>query len=70
MQVDKVPDLPRQLSYSLKLIIYRRPFEQTGPTRPKGFRLRDAEFRLHMEYLASIDLRTLIFGLNARIDGR
>ena len=70
MRVDAVSDLARQLSYSLKLTVLRKPFLRTGVTRPPGYRLLPDDFRRHMAYLAHLDLRQLLFGFNARIDGR
>ena len=70
MRVDAVSDLARQLSYSLKLTVLRKPFLRTGVTRPPGYRLLADDFRRHMAYLAHLDLRQLLFGFNARIDGR
>jgi hypothetical protein len=70
MRIDLVPDRPRQISYALKLKVLRKPFSRSGPQRPRAVRLRPPEFRAHMAYLAQIDLRRLLFGLQVRLDSR
>jgi hypothetical protein len=70
MRVDRVPERHRQISYALKLNVWRKPFSRSGPQRARAVRLRPPEFRAHMAYLASIDLRRLLFGLRVRLDDR
>jgi hypothetical protein len=70
MRVDLVPDRARQISYALKLNVWRKPFSRSSPRRAPAVRLRPPEFRAHMSYLAEIDLRHLIFGLRVRLDSR
>jgi hypothetical protein len=70
MRIDLVPDRPRQISYALKLNVWRKPFSRSGPQRPPAVRLRPPEFRAHMAYLTHLDLRRLLFGLRVRLDSR
>jgi hypothetical protein len=70
LRIDRVPDRQRQISYALKLNVWRKPFSRSGPQRARTVRLRPPEFRAHMAYLASIDLRRLLFGLRVRLDSR
>lgn len=69
MRIDDVTDLPRQLSYALKNVIYRRP-PQTSHRRPKGYRLRRPYFRAHMAYLDQHKLGDFVFCKNARLHSR
>jgi hypothetical protein len=66
MRIDEVTDLPRQLSYALKTVIYRRP-PRVSHRREKGRRLRVSYFRAHMAYLDQHQLGDFIFCINARL---
>jgi len=65
MQVDAVQDLARQIAYAFKLIAFRRPFKQVGPSRSKGKRLRTEEHNEFVEYLASHKPTEFMFVFNA-----
>lgn len=70
LEVDELPTLKERataISYALKNIAYRHPFEQFGRKRT-NVRLHPREFRLHMEYLAKHDFRDFCFWLNHRTD--
>lgn len=66
MRIDEVTDLPRQLSYALKTVIYRRP-PRVSRWRAKGRRLRVSHFRMHMAHLDQHQLGDFIFCMNARL---
>lgn len=70
MRIDPVRDRPRQISYALKINVWRKPFSRSGVQRARTVRLRPPEFRAHMAHLAHLDLRRLLFGLQVRLDAR
>lgn len=69
MRVDPVTDLPRQLSYALKVNIFRRG-KRTGKQRPQGKRLHVPFFRDHMLFLHRHVLSDFVICLGTRLHSR
>lgn len=69
MRVDPVTDLARQLSYALKVNIYRRG-ERTGRQRARGQRLHVPYFRDHMLLLHRHVLSDFVICIGTRLHSR